>query len=43
MTDIRDIPFYDIEKFLRDNRISFIDEYDAYNKVLISLKRERKY
>lgn len=43
MSDIRDIPFYDIEKFLRGNRISFIDEDDAYNKALVSLKRERKY
>jgi len=43
MTNIHDVPFYDIEKFLRDNRISFINEDDAYNKALFSLKRERKY
>jgi hypothetical protein len=43
MSDIRDISFYDIEKFLDKNGISFIDEDDAYNKTLLSLKRERKY
>jgi len=43
MTDIRDIPFYDIKEFLDKNEISFIDEDDAYHKTLISLKRERKY
>jgi len=43
MTDIHDIPFEDVKKFLIDNRISFFNEDDAYNKALISLKKERKY
>jgi len=38
MTSIYDIPYIDIEEFLKANNTTYKNEIDAYNKALISLK-----
>ena len=38
MTSIHDIPYEDIQEFLKANKKSYKNENDAYNKVLILLK-----
>ena len=49
MTSIRDVPYEDIKKFLKENQIvdeiqiNFIDRDDAYNKAFLALKKERKF
>src|SRR5674476_445856 len=38
MTDVRDVPYEDIQEFLKANKKSYLNENDAYNKTLILLK-----
>jgi len=38
MTDIRDVPYEDIQEFLKANKKSYKNENDAYSKALILLK-----
>jgi len=40
MTDIRDVPYEDIQEFLKANKKIYKNENDAYNKVLILLKNK---
>jgi len=38
MNSIHDVPYEDIQEFLRANKKSYLNENDAYNKALILLK-----